>query len=459
MIGIFVCILPGFLLWGTASVIKSPKEKKAAYIRIFGKPVTPEDFNQAVQATRIQTMMQFGEAFEKFEKFLDFKGLAVERLILLHEAKSRGIKASDEAVRKAIAENPAFQRKGAFDPAGYEYMMRYALRIQPRLFEEITRQNLVLSGLYKQVTDKVLPEDKDIRAAYEKQNEQISVAYISALPAEFQKNIVLKDEELREYYSKNQQNFKEPMSFNLEYLTFETEPQAVGASQILAQKDGFDKTADELKLEIKETGLFKDKDAIPGIGWANEVLEALPKMQKGDTLPIHEVDKKYYAFRLKEIKEPFIPAFEAVIEKVKETAAQEKSKASAKEAINSCLTRLAGMAKDSTGPVDLDKAAQETGLKSSETDVFKFGSYIQGIGASDNFFTEAKKLKTNEFSPVIEMPGGFYIIRLKQLIPIDETKFTSEKSAFSEKYLSQKKEEKFGEFIKELKKKAGGAKN
>jgi hypothetical protein len=52
------------------------------------------------------------------------------------------------------------------------------------------------------------------------------------------------------------------------------------------------------------------------------------------------------------------------------------------------------------------------------------------------------------------MPSGFYIIKLKSKVPIDEKKFESEKSDFGQKILSQKKQEHFTRFIEELKKKA-----
>ena len=454
MIGIFICILPGFLLWGTSSVIKSAKEKPLPGVMIFGKRVPAEDLSQAIQAVRMQTMMQFGDSFSQVEKFLDFRNLAIERLILLHEGRSKGIRVTDEDVRRAIAQNPLFQRKGAFDPAGYEYVMRYVLRVQPRAFEEVTRQNLILTGLYDRITGSVAATDDEIRLAYEKQNEQVSISYIAGLPAEFQKNMAVEDAELSDYFAKNSEEFKEPISFNLEYLTFDSEPQAVGVSQILEKKDGFDKTAREMDLPISETGFFHQTDPVPGIGWANDMTGSLPQIPKGTVLPIRQIDSKYYAFRVKEIQEPFIPAFETVKDRIKEIVSQKKARALATEKMNAALAALMNAGPDAA---DFDKTAAEFGLKSSATDPFKFGSYIQGIGASDTFFTEAKKLKNKEFSSVIEIPGGSYIIKVKEIIPIDEAKFSEEKAAFAEKFLSQKKQEAFGAFVQELKKKAVGS--
>jgi hypothetical protein len=104
--------------------------------------------------------------------------------------------------------------------------------------------------------------------------------------------------------------------------------------------------------------------------------------------------------------------------------------------------------------VNLEKTAKNFGLRTSSTDLFKYGSYIEGVGASDTFWTIAQNLKEEEFSDVIYMPSGFYIIKLKSRVAVDENKFAAEKTEFSEKLLAQKKTEVFYTFVLELKKKA-----
>lgn len=452
LIGIFICILPGFLLWGTSSVMKSSKEAgEYKGVHIYGKKVSAEEYRSAMQASKIQAMMQFGENYSQIEKLLDMRNLAIERIVLSKEAAKRGIKIKDDEVRAAIAGNEAFLRKGAFDQNSYDYIMRYVLGIQPRTFEEITRQNLALSRLYETFTSAVTAAQDEIRAAYEKQNEQISVSYISALPGDFFGPAAPSESEMKDYFDKNKLEFKQPVSFNLEYLTLETEPQAVGASQILEQKDGFDKVSGTMNIPVKETGFFPQGSPVPGIGWAPDLTEELLRVPKGTVLKIHQIDDKYYAFRVKEIQEPRIPEYETVTQKIKEILIGKKSKQLAKEKIDLASAKL----KEQPG-IDFDKLAQELGIKSSSTDPFKFGSYIQGIGASDDFFNEAKKLKDGEPSSAIEMPAGFYIIKVKDTVPVDEAVWEKEKESFSDKFLQQKKQEHFGQFIKDLKKKALG---
>ena len=52
------------------------------------------------------------------------------------------------------------------------------------------------------------------------------------------------------------------------------------------------------------------------------------------------------------------------------------------------------------------------------------------------------------------MPSGFFIIKVKERIPVDQKKFEKEKSEFAKGLLSQKKQEYFTKFTEELIKKA-----
>ena len=167
------------------------------------------------------------------------------------------------------------------------------------------------------------------------------------------------------------------------------------------------------------------------------------------------MDKYYYIFRLKEIKEANIPDFEKLKDKVREAVIKDESTKLAKDKIESCLASLNESYLLNPNSINFNKTAKECGLKFDSTDYFKYGSYIQGIGASDSFFLNASKLKEDGFSDVIDMgPSGFYIIKLKSRIPIDEKKFEREKAEFSQKLLLQKKEEHFAQFVEDLKRKA-----
>lgn len=432
-----ILIVPAFVLWGSGSLMRSRQE--AAYAgRVFGRNISFLEFKDALDAVRNTAIMQLGEEnFSSLQKTLDLEGQAWMRIVLLFEAKKRKITASDKEVIELIRSYPYFWRNAKFDKRMYSEILRYVFHTQPRVFEEQTRQNIILSKLYKQVTNTVSLSEEDIKIEYQKANEEISLYYIAGIPSDFAKDINPSEQEMKDYFAGHSLEFKQPLSFNLDYLSLDSEDKTKEVMLRLNKKYDFNKIAQDLGITVKETGLFAQTEPVPGIGWSPEILNLLSKLKIGQYSPAIQTGRYYYILRLKEKKEAYIPDFEKLKDKVKERFIKYKSTKLAKDKIEECLANL-----------------KECGLKSGSTGYFKYGSYIEGIGASDILWLKARELKEGEFSNIITMPSGFYIIKLKSGIPIDEKKFEKEKAEFSQKLLAQKKEEYFAQFIEDLKRKA-----
>lgn len=455
---LMVVILPAFVLWGSGSLIRSRKEGADYAGRIFGRRVSYLEFQDSMEAAKNQAIIQFGEDYSEVQKYLNLKMQAWERLILLDEAKRRKIKVSDKEVVELITGYPFFQRKGRFDRETYKTMLDYVFRTQTRIFEEQTRSSLVLSKLYKAVTEGTNLTEQEIKDEYRKANEEISVDYIAGIPAEFEPEVTVTDEVIVDYFAKNSLQFKQPLSFNLEYASVAVDGDD-GKQKIdelasaLNKKEDFGKITGQLGLEVKETGLFTQDEPIPGIGWSAEILDSISNASAGSLLPPVIVDKRYYIMRMKEKKDPYVPDLESIKDKVRKAYLKEASAAKAKEKTESCFKKLKEDYGAGAAAADFDKAAKESGLQSGSTGLFKYGSYIEGIGASDNFWLVAEALKEGEFSP-LPAPSGFYIIKLKSRLPYDEGKFQTEKPEFTQQVLARKKADYFARFIEDLKKKA-----
>jgi hypothetical protein len=445
-------IIPAFVLWGSGSL---SRDRESAYAgRIFGKNITLLEYRDAFDAVKRNAFMQFGEKFSEVQKYLNLEQEAWERLILLHEAKKRRIRVNDAKVVELVRSYPFFQTNGKFDEATYNEILRFAFHSEPRVFEEQTRQNLMLSELLAQVTRDIALNKEEIREEYRKANEEVSIYYIASAPADFTKEIEPAEKDLEDYFAANQLDFKQPLSFNLDYITTESEEKIREVSSRLDKKSDIQKIAKDAGLGVKETGLFGQTDAIPGIGWSPEILNLIMKLKLGQYTPPILADKKYYILRLKERKEPFIPGFEAIKDKVKDALINDRGRKIAQEKIEACLKRLQELYREDPKRTDFPRVAKEFGVKSDSTGNFKYGSYIEGIGASDIFWTSARRLKEDEFSEILGTPTAFYIIKPKSTVPIDEKKFESEQATFSEKLLTQKKQDYFAKFLENLKKKA-----
>jgi hypothetical protein len=446
-------IIPAFVLWGSGSMIRS-KQEEAFAGRIFGRKISHLEYKDALDAVKTTAIMRFGDRMPEVEQYLNLEPQAWERLILLHEAKKRKITTSDKEVVDLIQSYSFFQRDGKFDNKTYSEIVKYVFRSQPRIFEEQTRQNIILSKLYKQLTDNITMGEEETKKEYEKLNEEISVHYIASNPSDFSKEVSVSQENIKNYFTKNPLSFKRPVSCNMNYITLESEDQVKQVFSRLEKKEDLQKIVDETGISVKETGLFTQTDPIPGIGWSAEILNLISKLNIGDYTPAIRMDKYYYILKLKERKEAYIPDFENVKDMVKEMYIKDESKKIAQNKIEDCLKKLKNLYLQDPKQINFNKIAKEFGLKTDSTTNFKYGSYIEGVGASDKLWLAGKNLKDDEFSEIIDTPSGFFIIKVKNRIPVDEKKFESEKAQFIQKLLSQKKEEYFAKFVDELKRRA-----
>ncbi|MDP2904856.1 MAG: peptidylprolyl isomerase [Candidatus Omnitrophota bacterium] len=446
-------IVPAFVLWGAGSLV-GDKQKSAFAGRLFGKKISQLEFKDALDAVKNQVVIQFGDNLPQAQKYLNLEAQAWVRLMLLHEAARRGMTASDKEVIETIENYPFFQRNGQFNNHIYTQMLEYSFRTLPRVFEEEVRQDIMIKRLYDEVTSGVNATDEEARAEYLRTNEQLSLSYIAAVPAEFSKAVTVTDDELKEYFRSNSLDFKKPLSFELSYISTEDESQIKKAALLLAKKNDLQKTAKSLDLSVKDTGLFTQTGPIPGIGWSNQIIELVSRLKTGQYCAPLRLDKYYYILMLKERKEPYVPEFETIKSEVKEAFIRSKGEELARAKIDDCLKKLEEAYKTDPKTPAFEKIADACGLKSGTTALFKYGSYIDNIGGSDVFFEAASKLNDGQFSPVITLPSGFYIIKVKYRAPFDENKFAAEKQDFSRKVLLQKKQEYFNNFVEELKRKA-----
>jgi peptidyl-prolyl cis-trans isomerase D len=381
------------------------------------------------------------------QKYLNLESQAWERLILLEEAKRRKLNIGDQEVVNTIRNTPYFQKKSVFDNKTYVDVLHYVFRLKPRVFEEQMRQNLILAELYKQVTADVKADENEVRQEWIKANEELSIYYIASLFSEFAKKIKPTDKEISAYYEKNKEAFKEPASINLEYVITESEAEAKKLSELISKKYNLKEISEELKLAKKETGSFKQytPPAEPKI--PQETLSLLLNQKEGQPAPMVKIDKVYYAFALKDKKPGRIPELDKMKDKINQIIINQETRKAAQDKMKTCSAEL-----KKNKP--LEKVAKAHGLKVEETKFFKSTDNIDKLGQAQLFWETAKKLKEGQTSEPFSDQNGFYIIKLKGINPIDETKFNEEKTGVEERILTRKKNELFAKFIEETKKKA-----
>jgi hypothetical protein len=120
--------------------------------KIFKRRVTVERFDEVRKHLRLQARLQYGNLFDSVESLIDWDEQTWEQIILFEQARREGIRVNNKEVIQQIAKYPFFQRDGFFDFSYYKMIVRGALYVEPKDFEESVREALIVKKLYDQVT-------------------------------------------------------------------------------------------------------------------------------------------------------------------------------------------------------------------------------------------------------------------------------------------------------------------
>lgn len=167
-------VVGGFLLWQIATAVSMQTTPVGSAGRLFGKPVSAQQFLRATEAVTREAVLSYGDRFREQLPQEDLERRAWERLLLLAEARRNGIRVADREVIEAVQKEPLFQKKDRFDPESYKAIIRY-LGTTPRIFEEETRERLVIAKLLDQAMGEPTVTEEEIEEAFRKKEESIRV--------------------------------------------------------------------------------------------------------------------------------------------------------------------------------------------------------------------------------------------------------------------------------------------
>ena len=124
-----------------------------------------------------------------------------ERLMLLEEARHRHLRLDAGAVAHLIRRIPAFQEQGRFVPARY-FQYLSASGMNPRRFEELLRDDLLIARLVDTVKAGVTVSDDEVRQALQRREERLTGTLFLFEPATFREAAAgtITDADLRAEY-------------------------------------------------------------------------------------------------------------------------------------------------------------------------------------------------------------------------------------------------------------------
>lgn len=504
---IAILIIPAFVFWGAGSLSGKDKGPDRAGT-VFGKKVSFEEYTAAWEAVKIQTLLIYGPKFEEVREALNLNRQAWDRLIMLHEARKKGIRVSDREVIDVIQRFPFLQSRGQFDKRAYSMVLEQVFKTTARQFEEDIRGSLILEKLRDTIIKDVKLSDDELKKLYRDENEKAKIAYILISPNEFKDKVSVDAATIEAYYKNNAESFRVPDQVNIEYLGFEykdyQENTQITDKQIEdyynEHKDEFDpkkelkdlketitneliraaakdkalqaaekidyaladKTrpledvAAENSLPIKETGFFSKQGPIPQIGWFPEIQKIAFKLKVGEKSDLIKSNLDFingcYIIRLKEKRSSYIPALEEVRDQIAAKVKDEEASRLARQEADKLRTQILDLVKG--GGIKFEEAAINLKREPKQTEPFARNGYIPAVGSASEIGETAFNAKTGEISPAIKTQAGFCIFTALEVMPINEETFKKDKEEFSKKMLESKKMKVLNDWYADLIKRA-----
>ena len=215
--------------------------------------------------------------------------------------------------------------------------------------------------------------------------------------------------------------------------------------------DNLSEVAAKDELEVYISDFFAQDEPI------DENTIALPQIQEiAFTLnadqkfsqPI-ETPLGHYIIEFLELKEPYIPELEDIMEKVSDAVRQETSRELANAEIDA-IKQVLAEGESWENIVEKYSAEMIAPRPFSRRQQY----IVEAQGNSEEFAKIAFNLKDGEYSEFIELADDYSIIRVKERIGIEPEKFEKEKDTLTQQLLRQKQDTVFREYIEELRQNA-----
>ncbi len=158
----------------------------------------------------------------------------IERSLLQQQAEKLNIVVADQEIRTAITDTGMFRSQTSlFDKQNYmDFLKKQGLKEQE--FELQIRQSLAINKIRKMIMDSVQVLDGEAREHYQINWEKVNLEYMALDPEQFAADATPTDEEVKDYYESNPDQFDWAEARQLEYVYLSFE---LFADQVKPDKD------------------------------------------------------------------------------------------------------------------------------------------------------------------------------------------------------------------------------
>ena len=465
---IAVVIILSFGVFGTAWRMDNSVNSAG---KMYGRGVSIRDFNKAYLDSRDQAILLYGDQFFKLGNRLNLEDETWDRLLLLREAKKRGLKTFDAEVVDFIAAIPFFQRNGKFEPLLYQAIVQNPGGFDRKTpdFEEGIRAQLTIKKLLDQVAGSAPLTEQELKKEYTLRNEKIKLTYALFEPLKAAKDLAVSESQVQQYYDNNKELFRKPVMVNVEYAALSYPDKASDAQKETVKKEvvalarelvvskveplkadnDFNTLAQKHKIQLKESGLFSQSQPLLTFAWSPELVDRIFSMKEGQYSPVIEAPDGWQVLRIRERKESSIPPLEEIKPQVKNALLTNRGFGLAQTKADAALKTIQEGLKANKSFKELAEAA---GAKVDQTPPFGRGEYQSNRGLLAEFQEETLKMnRQNRLSAVMTTTQGPAIIYLDSTDPIDQNQFEADKENFKQMMMAQRRNQAIIGFLTQLK--------
>ena len=228
---IFGIIIVVFVFWGVGNMNSAPSGALAV---VNGESITVQEFGKLYQRAIEEQRKTTPDITSDPEKFNAFKRQVLNQLIALRlrqqEAARIGLTVTPHELKRVLAGLSVFQdASGKFDPEAYKRVVA-SQGISQGEFEAEYSKQLLDEKLIRGIAASVDVGEAEARALYDFSLEKRKAEYVLFSAADYKKDVVVSDEDVKQYYANNKESFKKPAMANLEFLRLTPETLASGYS-------------------------------------------------------------------------------------------------------------------------------------------------------------------------------------------------------------------------------------
>lgn len=200
-----------FGLWGVGDYFTGSRVANVA--EVDGKPMSDLSFSQTYDRQLNNYRAMLGQQFSKaLVEQLGVKDntlqTMINRQLMLDEASRMGLVASDAALLAYVQNNPTFQQAGTFNPQRYHTFTRNMGFATTRDYEDDTRVNMMIDALQKAIIDSAHVNDTEVRAQFEREFAQRTIAAVMIEPKNIIQDIKVDDAAAHAWYDSHAQNYR-----------------------------------------------------------------------------------------------------------------------------------------------------------------------------------------------------------------------------------------------------------